>query len=113
MLLMTAEEKEYAIPEDAKKILKKIAVDSWKDDDHKHFEASIFPNYTLTKGEDPRVAEMGDLLERWKNLNIYEKNAGRLTEPTNADGVPPDRGPATEEGSEDSTDMELDGVGPD
>jgi len=113
MLLMTAEEKGYTIPEDAKKILKKVAVDSWNDGDHKHFEASIFPNYVLTKGEDPRVAEMGDLLERWKNLNIHEKNAGRLTEPTDADEVPSARGPLTEEGSEDSSDMELDGVGPD
>jgi len=113
MLLVTAEQKGYVLPENAKQILRRVAVDGWKDDDHKHFQASIFPNYALAKGKDPRVAEMGDLLERWKNLTIQNESASRLTVPVDSDSASQHLRSSTEDVDEDesSTDMELDGAG--
>ncbi|KAK5937354.1 hypothetical protein PMZ80_010361 [Knufia obscura] len=106
MLLATAEQKGHAMPSNAKQLLKKVAVDNWKADDYKHFEGSVFPNYALAKGEDPRTVGMGDLLEKWKNLNLdnlEEKSSQGRTRLSDLRSSS-----STRTGSEDSSDMELD-----
>jgi len=102
MLLITAEEKGHSIPDDAKRILKKVAVDGWKPDDHKLFVGSIFPNYVLAKRDDPRVAGMGDLLERWKNLSFQE------TTGSDADRSAPPRTSSMPHNHRNLSDMDVD-----
>lgn len=108
MLLVTAEQNGYVIPQNAKLILRKVAVEGWKVDDHKHFEGSIFPNYALANGEDPKMSGMGDLLEQWKNLNLEEESRRKTTAASDSDRLAGRRSPSTDESSESSTDMELD-----
>ena len=108
MLLVTAEQHGYVIPHDAKLILRKVAVDSWKADDHKHFEGSIFPNYELAKGEDTKVAGMGDLLEKWKNLNLHERLSGMTTVASDFDRAIHPGELSSGDITESSSDMDLD-----
>lgn len=70
MLFITAEQKKQVIPERTRRILSHIALDSWGPDSHKFFETSKYPNYALARGEDPRIATMGDLLERWRDFGL-------------------------------------------
>lgn len=70
MILITAHHRGRTIPEKTRQYLYHIAVETWGPEEHKSFDASISPNYTLAKGEDPRAAGMGDLLERWANLSL-------------------------------------------
>lgn len=70
MLLITADQRGQTIPEKTRQRLTHIAIDTWGPEDHKLFDACIFPNYTLAKGGDPRTAAMGDLLEQWSNLTL-------------------------------------------
>ncbi|KAK5072022.1 hypothetical protein LTR51_006506 [Lithohypha guttulata] len=79
MLFITAEQKKQVIPERTRRILSRIALDSWGPDSHKFFETSKYPNYALARGDDPRIAAMGDLLERWRDFGL---------EPTMADTTP-------------------------
>lgn len=70
MLFITAEQRGQILPERTRQLLSYVARDSWKPGDHKFFGNSTFPNYALAKGEDPRTAAMGDLLEKWANLDL-------------------------------------------
>ncbi|KAK5088716.1 hypothetical protein LTR05_002937 [Lithohypha guttulata] len=79
MLFITAQQKKQVIPERTRRILSRIALDSWGPDSHKFFETSKYPNYALARGDDPRTATMGDLLERWRDFGL---------EPTMADTTP-------------------------
>lgn len=72
MLFITAEQRGQVIPPRTHQVLSYIALDSWRPDGHKFFDASMYPNYALARGADPRSAGMGDLLEQWANLNIRQ-----------------------------------------
>ena len=73
MLFITAEQKGQVLPVKTRQLLSYVARDSWKPDDHKYFGNSTFPNYALAKGDDPRTATMGDLLEQWANLDLDQR----------------------------------------
>lgn len=77
MLFITAEQQGQVIPEKTKKLLSFVARESWKSDDHKHFDRSAYPNYALAKEDNPRVVAMGDLLEQWANLEFDQVHRGR------------------------------------
>lgn len=77
MLFITAEQKGQVIPEKTKQLLRYVARDSWKSDDHKHFDRSAYPNYALAKEDDPRFVAMGGLLEQWANLELDQSHRGR------------------------------------
>lgn len=69
MLFITAGQKNKVIPNRTKQLLAHIALDSWHPDDHKLFDASVYPNYTLARDEDPRATGMGDLLKQWADFD--------------------------------------------
>lgn len=73
MLLMTAEERGKPLQEKTQNLLKFVALDKWGEKDHLQFASASYPNYTLAKDDDPRLAAMGDLLEKWATFRAKEE----------------------------------------
>lgn len=83
MLYITIEQSGRTMPDRTRQILGRIAVDTWRHDDHKSFDGSVHPNYALARSEDPRAAGMGELLEHWASNAMQVDTA--LTTPPGGD----------------------------
>lgn len=85
MLYLTVEQQGKPMPDRTKQVLARVAIDSWKADDHKYFDGSVHPNYALARSEDPRAAGMGELLELWAS-NAMQIDTALTTPGGDSDG---------------------------
>ena len=72
MILITLQQRglhAYLSPA-SKDLLRLNAIDNWKPEDHHVFQDVLYPNVVVAREEGRVLADMGDLLQKWVELDL-------------------------------------------